>query len=125
MPQPHNSSTLGSVHSILGILLLLLQGDTGRSHVPKELGHVGSAIAKEEVPAPAGGTVGSLLNLVRESLARVLEAWTLKEAMLVVVLGRATPRAAGRLPLVEAMKIATGRVVARQELSHRSSELSW
>ena len=92
--------------------------------MPKELGQVWPAIAKQEVPALAGGTVGSLLDLVHQSLTRVLKAWTLEEAMLVVVLGCSTPRAMGRLTQVEAMKIATGGIVARQELSHRGSNLS-
>ena len=69
--------------------------------------------------------MGSLLDLLRQSLARVLEARALEEAVLAVILGRPTPRATSRLTQVEAMEIATGGIVARQKLNHYGSNLSW
>ena len=68
--------------------------------------------------------MGSLLDLGRQRLTRVLEAGALEEAMLAVILGSSTPEAAGSRTQMEAMKIATGGIVARQELSHRGSDLS-
>ena len=65
-------------HIILSVLLL--QGNGGRAHSPKELGQVRAAVSKQKVPAPAEGAMGSLLDLVRQSLSRVLKARALKEA---------------------------------------------
>ena len=68
--------------------------------------------------------MGSLLNLVRQSLTCVLEVRALEEAVLAVIPGSSTPWAASRRTQMEAMKIATGGIVARQELSHRGSNVS-
>ena len=65
--------------------------------------------------------MGSLLDLVRQSLSRILKTRALKEAVLAVILGSSTPRAASRRTQVEAMEVATGGIVARQELSHHCS----
>ena len=69
--------------------------------------------------------MGSLLDLFCQSLTCVLKTWILEKAMLAVILGRSTSRAAGRLAQVKAMKITTGRIVAPQELSHRGSNRAW
>ena len=69
--------------------------------------------------------MGSLLDLGRQHLTGVLEAWALEEAMLAVILGSSTPEAAGSRTQMEAMEIATSGIVARQELSHHGSNLSW
>ena len=66
--------------------------------------------------------MGSLLDLVHQSLSHVLKMRALKEAVLAVILGSSTPRATSRRTQVEAMEVAIGGVVARQELSHRGSD---
>ena len=69
--------------------------------------------------------MGSLLDLVRQSLSCVLKARALEEAVLAVIPGSSTPWAASRRTQVETMEVATGGIVARQELSHHGSERSW
>ena len=69
--------------------------------------------------------MGSLLDLVRQSLVRVLKVRALEEAVLAVILGRSTPRATSRLMQVEAMEIAIGGIVAHQKLSHHGHNLPW
>ena len=69
--------------------------------------------------------MGSLLDLVRQSLSCVLKARALKEAVLAVILGSSTPRVASRRTQVEVMEVATGGIVACQELSHHGSDRSW
>ena len=69
--------------------------------------------------------MGSLLDLDRQSLTRVLEAWTLEEAMLAVILGSSTPEAAHSCIQMEVVEVAAGGVMARQKLSHRGHGLPW
>ena len=69
--------------------------------------------------------MGSLLDLVLQSLVHVLEALALKEAMLAVILGSSTLEVARSLMQMEAVKITTGGVMARQELSHHGRGLQW
>ena len=69
--------------------------------------------------------MGSQLDLGRQSLACVLEAWVFKEAMLAVILASSTPKAVRSRTQMEAVEIAAGWVMARQKLSHCGHGLLW
>ena len=65
----------------------------------------------------------SLRDLVHQSLMRVLKVWSLKEAMLTVILRSSTTEAACGLVQMEAVEVVAGGVMSHQKLSCRSSDL--